>query len=86
MDLGVALGSAAKMAMDLNADNRLMFAVGTAARAQGLIEADLVIGIPLSIGGKNPFFDRIPSRSPLAKPGEKGPSGVPPASAPGTTR
>ena len=86
MDLGIALGSAAKTAMDLNVDNRLMFIIGVAARVLGLIEADVVIGIPLSITGKNPYFDRIPLRSVPAKLAEKGPGGAPPAGAPGTSR
>ncbi len=58
LDLGIALGSCARTASDLCLDNRLMYTVGVAAKRAGLIEADVVIGIPVSISGKSPFFDR----------------------------
>lgn len=58
LNLGIALGSAAKIASLLNIDNRLMFSVGVAARKSGIMNEDLVIGIPLSASGKNIFFDR----------------------------
>ncbi len=58
IDLGIALGSAAKLASELNIDNRLMYTVGAAAKRLGFLGADVVIGIPLSTGGKNPYFDR----------------------------
>jgi uncharacterized ferredoxin-like protein len=59
LDLGVALGSAAKVASDHNIDNRLMYTMGlAAAKLKWLDDADLVIGIPLSVSGKSIFFDR----------------------------
>jgi uncharacterized ferredoxin-like protein len=58
IDLGIALSSAVKLASELNVDNRLMYTVGAAARRLGLLNADVIIGIPLSAGGKNPYFDR----------------------------
>ncbi len=58
LDLGIALGSAAKTASWLNADNRMMYTIGVAARAAGMIDADVVIGIPLSATGKSIYFDR----------------------------
>jgi len=58
MDLGIALGSAVKTASLLNADNRIMYRVGVLARQLKLIDADVVIGIPLSVTGKNIYFDR----------------------------
>jgi len=58
MDLGIAIGSAVKMASILNADNRIMYTIGAAARALGLLDADLAVGIPLSATGKNIYFDR----------------------------
>lgn len=58
MDLGIALGSAAKVAGDLNVDNRMMYTIGVPARKLGLLDSDIVIGIPLSVFGKNPYFDR----------------------------
>ncbi len=58
MDLGIALGSAAKIASILNIDNRIMYSIGLAAKEMGIIEGDEIVGIPLSIKGKNIFFDR----------------------------
>lgn len=58
MDIGVALSSAAKTASLLNVDCRVQQRVGAAARALGLIEAGVVMGIPLSISGKSIYFDR----------------------------
>ena len=58
LDLGIALASAAKTASLHNADTRIMYTVGTAARKLGLMDADIVIGIPVSFSGKNIFFDR----------------------------
>jgi uncharacterized ferredoxin-like protein len=58
IDLGIAAGSAAKTAAIFNADNRIMYRIGVVARKEGLIEGELVIGIPLAAGGKNIFFDR----------------------------
>jgi len=58
LDLGIALGSAVKTASILNADNRIMYRVGVVARQMKLIDADLVIGIPISATGKNIYFDR----------------------------
>jgi uncharacterized ferredoxin-like protein len=58
IDLGIALGSAVKIASDLNADNRIMYSVGIAAKSLSLLDADNIQGIPVSIKGKNIFFDR----------------------------
>ncbi|MDR0381168.1 MAG: DUF2148 domain-containing protein, partial [Oscillospiraceae bacterium] len=59
MDLGIALGSAVSVAADLRIDNRMMFTVGKAAAALGLLgEHKMIVGIPLSISKKSPFFDR----------------------------
>ena len=59
VDLGIALGSAAALAADQRIDNRIMFTVGQAAAALGLLgEYKLIMGIPLSVSGKSPFFDR----------------------------
>ncbi|GAW92869.1 ferredoxin domain-containing protein [Calderihabitans maritimus] len=58
IDLGIALGSAVKTASILNADNRIMYRVGVVAKKMGLIEGDLVVGIPISATGKNIYFDR----------------------------
>jgi len=59
MDLGIALGSAAALAADLHADNRLMYSIGKAVLELGLLEGAVqAVGIPLTATGKNPFFDR----------------------------
>ena len=58
IDLGIDLGSAVKVASELNVDNRIMHSAGDAAMKMGLLRADEIIGIPLSIKGKNIFFDR----------------------------
>ena len=41
-----------------NIDNRVQQRVGAAARALGLIEAEVVMGVPVSISGKSIYFDR----------------------------
>lgn len=58
IDFGIALGSAVKTAGLLNVDNRIMYRIGVAAKKIKLIDADIVMGIPISISGKNIFFDR----------------------------
>jgi uncharacterized ferredoxin-like protein len=58
LDMGIALGSAVKTASMLNVDNRIMYRASAVAREMGLIDADYVMGIPLSASGKNIFFDR----------------------------
>jgi uncharacterized ferredoxin-like protein len=58
IDLGIAIGSAVKIASELNVDNRVMRSVGDAALKMGLLKADEIQGIPLSVKGKSIFFDR----------------------------
>lgn len=58
LDIGVALASAAKTASLLNVDNRVQQRVGAAARSLGLIAAEVAMGIPVGVFGKNIFFDR----------------------------
>ena len=59
VDLGIALGSAVSLAADSRIDNRIMFTIGKAAASLGLMgEYKLIMGIPLSVSGKSPFFDR----------------------------
>ncbi|MGD0658918.1 MAG: DUF2148 domain-containing protein [Syntrophorhabdales bacterium] len=47
-----------KLAAEMGIDNRIMYTVGAAAKALRLLDSDIIIGIPLSATGKNPFFDR----------------------------
>ena len=58
IDLGIALGSAVKLAGELSIDNRIMYSVGSAARKLKLLDSDVIIGVPLSVTGKSPYFDR----------------------------
>lgn len=59
-DLGIAIGSAVSVAADCRADNRVMYTIGISAVNLGLLgpEVRIAHGIPLSIKGKNIFFDR----------------------------
>ena len=58
IDLGVALGSAVKLAADHGVDNRMMYTMGVAVAKLRWLDADIVLGIPLSASGKNIYFDR----------------------------
>jgi uncharacterized ferredoxin-like protein len=56
--LVIALGSAVKLAGELNIDNRIMYTVGAAAKKLKLLDSNIIMGILLSVTGKNPYFDR----------------------------
>ena len=58
LDMGIALGSAVKIAGLMNVDNRIMYRIGVVAREMKLVDADFVMGIPLSATGKSIYFDR----------------------------
>ena len=58
LDLGIALGSAAKTASIHNVDSRIMYKIGAVARKMGMIDATVVMGIPISGKHKSPYFDR----------------------------
>ena len=60
IDVGIALGSAAATAADLRMDSRILFSAGRAALEMGLLGENVgqVFGLPLSVSGKSPFFDR----------------------------
>ncbi len=60
-DLGIAVGSAVKTAQIHNVDNRVMYTAGTAAMKLGLMgkRCTVAYGIPLSVSGKNIYFDRV---------------------------
>lgn len=59
-DLGIAVGSAVSVAADCRVDSRVMYTVGISAANLGLLGPDVKVafGIPLSVTGKSPFFDR----------------------------
>ncbi|MFH2045493.1 MAG: DUF2148 domain-containing protein [Pseudomonadota bacterium] len=58
LDMGIALGSAVKTASMFNVDNRIMYRIGVVARYMKLVDWDFIMGIPLSVTGKNIYFDR----------------------------
>lgn len=62
VDLGIALGSAVCSAMEFKIDNRIMYSAGKAAAELQLLgkEINWIFAIPLSVTGKNIFFDRNP--------------------------
>lgn len=62
VDLGIAASSAAAIAANFHVDNRIMFSVGRSCLDLHLFPEGVkqAIGIPLSVTGKNPFFDRKP--------------------------
>ncbi len=59
-DLGIAIGSAVSVAADHRCDNRVLFSAGKAALNLKYFseEVKIAYGIPLSVSGKSPFFDR----------------------------
>lgn len=60
-DLGIAACSAASVAGLHHIDNRIMFSAGRAALNLKLFNDDSIVeayGIPLSVSGKSPYFDR----------------------------
>ena len=60
IDLGIAACSAAAIASSLRVDTRIMYSVGRSCLDLKLFSEDVseALGIPLSITGKSPFFDR----------------------------
>jgi len=59
LDLGIALGSAVKVASVLNVDNRIMYRIGAAARRlKHMPQSSIIMGIPISAEGKSIYFDR----------------------------
>jgi uncharacterized ferredoxin-like protein len=60
VDLGIATASAAELAGRFHVDNRVMYSIGRACLDLGLFGPKVrqALGIPLSVTGKSPFFDR----------------------------
>jgi uncharacterized ferredoxin-like protein len=62
IDLGIAIGSAAKAASLNNVDTRCQTRIAVAARKLGLIEAEVAIALSMSVTHKNVGFDnRMPA-------------------------
>src|SRR5207245_5879887 len=58
IDLGIAVGSAAKTAAILSIDCRCQTRVAVAARKLGIIKSDVAVGMSLSLTHKAIGFDR----------------------------
>lgn len=60
IDLGIATASAAEIAGRMHLDNRVMYSIGRASLDLKFFDSNVrqALGIPLSVTGKNPFFDR----------------------------
>jgi uncharacterized ferredoxin-like protein len=58
IDLGIAVGSAAKTASMNNVDTRCQTRIAAAARHLGVIKADLAVALSMSVSHKNIFFDK----------------------------
>ena len=88
VDLGIAVGSAAKTASLNNVDCRCQTRVAVAARHLGVIAADVAVALSLSLTHKAEGFDRtMPEVDFDAVPeGEPPPPGLEPRAAPTGTR
>ena len=62
IDLGIAVGSAAKAASLYNVDTRCQTCIAVAARKLGLIQAEVAVALSMTVTHKNPGFDaRMPA-------------------------
>lgn len=61
IDLGIAIGSAAKAASLYSVDTRCQTRIAVAARKLGLIRAEIAVALSMTVSHKNPGFDaRMP--------------------------
>jgi uncharacterized ferredoxin-like protein len=58
IDLGIAVGSAAKTASLNNVDTRCQTRIAAAARHLKIIKADVAVALSMSVSHKNIFFDK----------------------------
>ncbi len=58
IDLGIAVGSAAKTASVNNIDTRCQTRIAAAARHLKILQADLAVALSMSVSHKNIFFDK----------------------------
>jgi uncharacterized ferredoxin-like protein len=58
VDLGIAVGSAAKAASLNNVDTRCQTRIAAAARLLGILKSDLAVALSMSVSHKNIFFDK----------------------------
>jgi uncharacterized ferredoxin-like protein len=68
IDLGIAIGSAARTAAMNNVDARCQTRIAVAARKLGLIGADIAVALSMSVTHKNPGFDNAMPRIDFAAP------------------
>ncbi|MBI4340183.1 MAG: hypothetical protein HY680_09565 [Chloroflexi bacterium] len=68
IDLGIAVGSAAKTASLNNVDCRTQTRIAVAARKLGIIQSDVSVALSLSITHKNPGFDNTMPQVDFASP------------------
>lgn len=62
IDIGAALASAAKTVVLLNIDNWVRQRFGAVARALGLVDAEMIMGVPVSLTGKCIDYDyKVPA-------------------------
>lgn len=62
IDLGIAVGSAAKAASLYSVDTRCQTRIAVAARKLGLIQAEIAVALAMTVTHKNPGFDaRMPA-------------------------
>lgn len=62
IDLGIAVGSAAKAASLYGVDTRCQTRIAVAARKLGLIQAEIAVALSMTVTHKNPGFDvRMPT-------------------------
>lgn len=84
IDLGIAVGSAAKAASLYSVDTRCQTRIAVAARKLGLIQADVAVALSMTVTHKNPGFDaRMPGinfDTPEAMP--RAPTGTSPVKTP----
>jgi uncharacterized ferredoxin-like protein len=76
VDLGIAVGSAAKLAAMNNVDCRCQTRIAGAARHLGIIEADLAVALSMSVTHKNIFFDKKMPEINFDQPSADSPAGV----------
>ena len=84
IDLGIAVGSAAKAASLYNVDTRCQTRIAVAARKLGLIQAEIAVALSMTVTHKNPGFDaRMPAVDfDVPEPAPSTPTGTLPVKAP----
>jgi uncharacterized ferredoxin-like protein len=84
IDLGIAVGSAAKAASLYSVDTRCQTRIAVAARKLGLIQSEIAVALSMTVTHKNPGFDaRMPAvdfDAPADTPGT--PTGTAPVKTP----